>query len=98
MNQLYVCTRDRIIPKDLINTINQDILRSGYNLRYLSSIDQTRDITDTFTFESSYFEYTVTTTSKSVSVEGVTVASSSSSSVSSSSSSTVPVCSDSCGC
>lgn len=82
---MYVYTRERVVPQDILDMINQDILRCGYNPSYLSSIDQTRDILDKFTFDSTYFEYTSTTvtTSSSVSVDGVTVESSSHTSTSS---------------
>lgn len=64
----YVLTRKRIIPLDVIDSINQEMCRCGYSAKYITSIDQSFDITDPFTFENSYFQFSYTTTNiKSVS-------------------------------
>jgi len=48
-----------------MNSITQELLRSGVNPNYLIKIDQTNPIDDDFIFEKSYYESTVTTFSSS---------------------------------
>lgn len=62
---LYVMTRDRILSANTIADINQEILRSGYNPKYLVNIDQTRIIEDAYSFDSSYFQFDLSSSSMS---------------------------------
>ncbi|XP_026815785.1 uncharacterized protein LOC113555557 [Rhopalosiphum maidis] len=58
---VYCYTRDRIPSQSTMNSITQELLRSGFNPNYLIKIDQTNTIDGDFIFEKSYYESTVTT-------------------------------------
>uniref|UniRef100_A0A2S2P184 Uncharacterized protein n=1 Tax=Schizaphis graminum TaxID=13262 RepID=A0A2S2P184_SCHGA len=58
---VYCYTRDRIPSQSTMNSITQELLRSGVNPNYLIKIDQTNTIDTDFIFEKSYYESTVTT-------------------------------------
>lgn len=64
----YVFTKQRIVPFNVIETINQEICRAGYNSKYLFSVDQTFEITEKFVFSDSFFEYSSTQTTMSMTV------------------------------
>lgn len=53
---LYCYTRDRIPSQSILDNINQEILRCGYDPNRLVKMDQTAEIEEGFTFDRSYFE------------------------------------------
>lgn len=56
--QLYCYTRDRIPSQKTLYSMNQEVLRCGYDPNKLVKMDQTAEIDEGFTFERSYFEST----------------------------------------